>query len=740
MATLHHRLWALVRAWSVVLVLLAGSAGADIVQPVSIQLQEQEPNTFLVRWQVPQTYPARAMPEPVLPEDCRPQGERVLEERPGTWLNRQVFRCTDGLPGREIGVRYPFVAAGQSTMVRIELLSGEQLVHSLNPGEESWQVPEVDSGLIAELWPNLRRPVVDGLRHFIDGWLHWGVWLTFVLLGGAGVAFRQVTAFSIGQTIGVVASLIAGLDLSPALAESGVAIALVLLVVQALRPAHERRQVLALCVVAGLAHGSGLAALLPTPTSFSGQEWLYSLLCVLGMDSVLLVLVMIAPGLRHLIPTRKSARGLLRVSAYGLGAFGIAAALFLVLINPFAEAGTTPRAEIPRLPGSDSGAGLPGSRRVAAQVPQAPIQSFLSIEAFEVRHQVLFRLRDLGDEMDPSLGEVLEVDEQPAIKMWLEELAVPLATVTIDGRRAEPLVDRIDFLGVDSQGVLPRTEPVAERVDEVFLGVTLVYGTTRTPESVQLIWNGFFDQIPEVPATASDPESSQTSMLSAGSPTLTWRNNLSVDPIPTVTAIAVESKPLPLPLAALPFLAVSGYFLVAGFRGGRPMTSFAWARVILALGLLVAPFGEVAIALPSSFGSAPSTAGAKRILAGVLPNVYRAFEFREESAAYDRLAVSVTGDTLSQIYLEHRRALEMEERGGARARVEAVEVEEVREVRATDGGGFEVDAAWLVGGTVTHFGHRHFRQNRYDARVSLVPEDGIWKIRSIELYDEERIR
>jgi hypothetical protein len=163
-------------------------------------------------------------------------------------------------------------------------------------------------------------------------------------------------------------------------------------------------------------------------------------------------------------------------------------------------------------------------------------------------------------------------------------------------------------------------------------------------------------------------------------------------------------------------------------------------RVSLAVALVMAPLGEVAIALPATFQSVPTAGEARRILAGVLPNVYRAFEFREESAAYDRLAVSVTGETLSEIYLEHRRALEMEERGGARARVEAVEVQTVREVRPAADGGFEVDAVWVVGGTVTHFGHRHFRQNRYDARVLLVPVDDSWKIRTIELFDEERLR
>jgi hypothetical protein len=41
---------------------------------------------------------------------------------------------------------------------------------------------------------------------------------------------------------------------------------------------------------------------------------------------------------------------------------------------------------------------------------------------------------------------------------------------------------------------------------------------------------------------------------------------------------------------------------------------------------------------------------------------------------------------------------------------------------------------------VTHFGHRHFRQNRYDARVGIVPVDGTWKIQSIEVFDQERIK
>jgi len=404
-----------------------------------------------------------------------------------------------------------------------------------------------------------------------------------------------------------------------------------------------------------------------------------------------------------------------------------------------AEAGLD-ASRLPVSTGTGSAAGMPGSRRVAPQMSQAPVQSFLAVEAFEVRHEVLVRLKDVAEEVEVVTTGTLEIEEQGNIKDRLQAMVLPLATVTIDGDKANPIVDRVDFLTVGTQGVLPRPEPVPEVVAEAFVGVTVVYLTPRTPEEVTLRWESFDGAMAEIPATVSDPEFSQTMTLTPEAPELEWQNNLSEDPIPVVNAVAIEPMEIPVPLLALPLLILSMVVLFSALWGRRSATRFALARVVLAIGLIVAPIGEMAVALPSSLGSVPSTGEARRILAGVLPNVYRAFEFRQESDAYDRLAVSVTGDTLSEIYLEHRRSLEMEERGGARARVEAVEVPEVRQVSAAEGGGFVADAVWVVGGTVTHFGHRHFRQNRYDARVTLVPVDNTWKIHTIELFDEERIR
>jgi hypothetical protein len=171
----------------------------------------------------------------------------------------------------------------------------------------------------------------------------------------------------------------------------------------------------------------------------------------------------------------------------------------------------------------------------------------------------------------------------------------------------------------------------------------------------------------------------------------------------------------------------------------RPAFYYAGARVALALAVLVGPVVQTAFALPGSAGQTPSQRQARRILSGLLPNIYRAMEFRDEALIYDRLAISITGETLTEVYLGQRRALEIEERGGAQARVETVEVLEAERVQSLDGG-FGVRSLWTVGGMVTHFGHRHFRQNRYNAWIEVMPVQGTWKIRSIEVIEQERVK
>jgi len=127
------------------------------------------------------------------------------------------------------------------------------------------------------------------------------------------------------------------------------------------------------------------------------------------------------------------------------------------------------------------------------------------------------------------------------------------------------------------------------------------------------------------------------------------------------------------------------------------------------------------------------------VLGDLLHNIYRAFDWREESAIYDRLALSITGDLLSDIYLQTRRSMELEGQGGARVKVDEVEILDAIPEHATETGGFVYRCRWTVSGSVGHWGHLHRRINQYDAVFTVEPVDGAWRISAIDLREEKRV-
>ena len=133
-----------------------------------------------------------------------------------------------------------------------------------------------------------------------------------------------------------------------------------------------------------------------------------------------------------------------------------------------------------------------------------------------------------------------------------------------------------------------------------------------------------------------------------------------------------------------------------------------------------------------------SDAEASRVVADLLHNVYRAFDFRAEEDIYDVLSQSVGGDLLTDIYLDTRRGLELENQGGARAKVKQIDLESVT-ARPSEDGGFLANASWVVGGTVGHWGHLHQRRNKYQAKLDIRPVDGVWKLVDMEVLQEERL-
>lgn len=725
---------------------LATTAAADDVRPVHLEITETTPGDFLVQWRVPKVMAPTMMPGPVLPDHCRADDRVSVEELAAAWINRQSYVCAEELPGHEIGMAFPQLNVALSTLVRVELLSGDSFSHMLLPGEPSWRVPDIDAGGFPRLARDASRAVVAGAWHALHP-AHVALLLALCLFGSAQ-GLRLAGLFTTGQVAGVIVFAAAGTQAGAGLAELAVAVAAGVLARQALLEPGARRQLGALAVAGGVAHGLGVAGIVAPPTTFAFATATWSLMVVLGMDAALVLGVIVILAAVHAIrrptvTTGGEGQGAEARPAPAFAVYAVAVGAFAVALIPPAgdpaDAAESEGLRLSRLPVPAAGVALGNTGRVAAQFPDAVIQTFVSIEAFEVRRETLVRVAGMAAELGLAVDGEIAVEAQQAVRDRVAGLVAARSTLLIDGEPAVTASQRVDFMEVDNQGALPRAVPVPEPVADALIGVTTVSLLSTTPQRVALEWTDFASA-GEVPATVTDPEASGTTVLTAEAPALEWLNQLAEDPAPVVTATAVEPASLWLPLASLVVLAAALVWTIGPMRRRRDATSLALLRIMLAVALLVAPIANVAVAMPESFGMTPDANGARRILSGVLPNIYKAFEFRDEATAFDRLSLSVTGDTLTEVYLEHQRALEMEERGGARARVEAFEVTDVSDIRAGEGGGFVAEAGWNVGGTVVHFGHRHFRQNRYEARVVVVPVEGSWKIESITILDEERLR
>jgi hypothetical protein len=246
----------------------------------------------------------------------------------------------------------------------------------------------------------------------------------------------------------------------------------------------------------------------------------------------------------------------------------------------------------------------------------------------------------------------------------------------------------------------------------------------------------FSEKIPMVPAATVDQAGSLPTFLEPDFTVLEWQNFLRFPELPTLKAVAsppgmFENLMFYLRWILLAFTAWAIWRIW--------LRRAAAADPGLRQPLIVAALTAMTIGgFWVGQGARLSDRVAQSVVADLLHNVYRAFDFRAEEDIYDVLYKSVSGELLTDIYLETRRSLELENQGGARAKVKEIDVVGMT-ARTGDGGGFLADVTWVVGGSVGHWGHLHQRRNKYQAELVIRPVEGAWKLVGMEVLQEERL-
>ena len=377
------------------------------------------------------------------------------------------------------------------------------------------------------------------------------------------------------------------------------------------------------------------------------------------------------------------------------------------------------------------------TRNLARQY-SAPMSGFIYVENFEVRKEIIARPKDLQRWVDLGLAgrSDIPVEMQAGIRQTVGEFLSRHQPVTIDGEPVAGILESVNFLErtLTSSRVIDPPEPL--QLDSAIIGAIFVYPRVELPQQVTMDWDLWDERIQRIPVSAVDQAGPLPSYLEPDWRLLEWTNYLKNPVLPT---LAVVEAPVPpwrlllnrlLPLFAGLSIAAVVWMLVS-LRGRKPLVLPAsLTGLFLAASVAAAQLGG---------DNVPKQERAGAIVGDLLHNIYRAFDYREEGDIYDVLARSVSGDLLTDIFLETKRGLVLANQGGAQAKVKDVVLAGVEVLPGDEQGRFRVQADWTVHGSVGHWGHVHQRSNRYLAELTVAVDDDQWKLRDMMVLQEERL-
>ncbi|MES0827280.1 hypothetical protein [Ruegeria sp. SCP11] len=341
---------------------------------------------------------------------------------------------------------------------------------------------------------------------------------------------------------------------------------------------------------------------------------------------------------------------------------------------------------------------------------KSPLMSFLSIAPREVRHEVIFRLKDLEGWTELKLGdaESLTADQVTWIKEEASDFFKTQNPVTVDGVNVMPSSVKVSRIAVGAEGlrVLPDQAP-AERTT-MLLGAVLSYPQDRLASQVDMHWQLFPDGVDIVPITLSDPAGGVPSQIYKTDPKVRWTNHLTAWEEPRTQPVIVKTAgAVPLPFFAFGLAVISVICLLSAWnlKSAPRGLSFGLAVFFAAAAILT-------FAMKGSFPRPePDEIATHHVAKGMLDNINTALLETDADGIQAALAPFVDESHREDVSAELRRGLSVTLPSGASALAEEIEdllVENLAQGQGKDD--FQIIANWTARVSGGHWGHLH-RQN-----------------------------
>jgi len=398
--------------------------------------------------------------------------------------------------------------------------------------------------------------------------------------------------------------------------------------------------------------------------------------------------------------------------------------------------------------------------------PHADVR--IAIEDDVVRFSIGLNLAFI-DEIVPPRRESLDAvapSEIGPIRAGLEAFVREDNRVVIYGIEVPPDIKSFE-LGADPDpaglALFPKTGMRA-----LIRAVMIVeYPTVGPPQEIEFTWAAY---PPDVLAEETEPGAELPAMViealltadgkhkplrfSEAQPTVTWSasesegeslfNDVPVPPRPE------PPETFPALSVGLGVIALVGVIAgVAGLARGRRPWIAGLVAVVFAVGALATrDIGRVPAPGTGSQIEPPSEQDAATVFRALHANLYRAFDYTDESDIYDALSRSVAGDELEAMYVQVFRSLVQAENDGMVGVVTGLEPRELeiaeRRAEAVQGDAgarvtFKARHVWRVEGTVYHWGHSHTREHEYEGEYEVAALDEGWRIVDYRITRQTRL-
>jgi hydrogenase/urease accessory protein HupE len=239
---------------AVVLGIVAPAAAHDS-RPVVVSIEQQADEAlFKLRRVVPPSVPVFNLPQIVMPAGCEAAGGQADGDL-------SLYRCADGVAGRELAIAYPKFNPSLSTMVRVAWTSGETRSIVVPPDQLTVMIPDAETpaGVAGQyFWL--------GVEHILIGYDHLLFLACLLLIAGT---FRRVlitiTGFTLAHSVTLALAALDVVRVPVPAVEATIALSIVFLATEIARPRRDTltwRYPVLVSSAFGLLHGFGFAAVL----------------------------------------------------------------------------------------------------------------------------------------------------------------------------------------------------------------------------------------------------------------------------------------------------------------------------------------------------------------------------------------------------------------------------------------------------------------------------------------------